>query len=53
MKIYRLEISNIKEFQNLTAISKILNFFDVGLVSTNTSAFMIKDLEHFLNYEDR
>lgn len=52
MKIYRLEISNIKEFQNLTAISKILNFFDVGLVSTNTSAFMIKDLENFLKYEE-
>lgn len=52
MKIYRLEISNIKEFQNLTAISEILNFFDVGLVSTNTSAFMIKDLENFLKYEE-
>lgn len=52
MKIYRLEISNIKEFQNLTAISEILNFFDVGLVLTNTSAFMIKDLENFLKYEE-
>ena len=52
MKIYRLEISNIKEFQNLTAISEILNFFDVGLVLTNTSAFMIKNLENFLKYEE-
>lgn len=52
MKIYRLEISNIKEFQNLTAISETLNFFDVGLVSTNTSAFMIKDLENFLKHEE-
>lgn len=52
MKIYRLEISNIKEFQNLTAISEILNFFDVGLVLTNTSAFMVKDLENFLKYEE-
>lgn len=52
MKIYRLEISNIKEFQNLTAISEILNFFDVGLALTNTSAFMIKDLENFLKYEE-
>jgi putative holo-[acyl-carrier-protein] synthase len=52
MKIYRLEISNIKEFQNLTTISETLNFFDVGLVSTNTSAFMIKDLENFLKHEE-
>lgn len=52
MKIYRLEISNIKEFQNLTAISETLNFFDIGLVLTNTSAFMIKDLENFLKYEE-
>ena len=51
MKIYRLEISNIKEFQNLTAISEALNFFDIGLVSTNTRAFMIKDLENFLKYK--
>lgn len=52
MKIYRLEISNIKEFKNLTAISEALNFFDIGLVATNTSAFMIKDLENFLKYEE-
>ena len=52
MKIYRLEISNIKDFKNLTAISEALNFFDIGLVETNTSAFMIKDLENFLKYEE-
>ena len=52
MKIYRLEISNIKDFKNLTAISEVLNFFDIGLVLTNTSAFMIKDLENFLKYEE-
>lgn len=52
MKIYRLEISNIKDFKNLTAISEVLNFFDIGLVIANTSAFMIKNLENFLKYEE-
>ena len=52
MKIYRLEISNIKELKNLTAISEALKFFDIGLVIANTSAFMIKDLENFLKYEE-
>ena len=52
MKIYRLEISNIKDFKNLTAISEVLNFFDIGLVIANTIAFMIKNLENFLKYEE-
>lgn len=52
MKIYRLEISNIKDFKNLNAISEALNFFDIGLAVANTSAFMIKDLENFLKYEE-
>lgn len=52
MKIYRLEISNIKDFKNLTEISEVLNFFDIELVIANTSAFMIKNLENFLKYEE-
>ena len=52
MKIYRLEISNRKDFKNLTAISEVLNYFDIGLVIANTSACMIKNLENFLKYEE-
>lgn len=52
MKIYRLEISNIEELQNLTTLSEALNFYDVVLVIANTSKFATKDLENFLKHEE-
>lgn len=52
MKIYRIEISNKKELQNLSDISKALNFFDIVLAVSNTNEFMIKDLKRFLRKEE-
>ena len=48
MKIYRIEISNKKELQNLSDISKALIFSDIVLVISNTDRFMIEDLKNFL-----
>lgn len=51
MKIYRIEISNIKELQSLTTIiSETVKFYDAMLVTAKTSAFAIKDLENFLKH---
>ena len=47
MKIYKLEISTIKEFQNLATIKETVNFFDIGLVLANTNKFTTKDLQNF------
>ncbi|MBL6466178.1 MAG: 4'-phosphopantetheinyl transferase superfamily protein [Peptostreptococcus stomatis] len=52
MKIYRLEISDKKEIRSLIDISKLLIFFDMVLVASNTSKFMIKDLKKFLKEEE-
>ena len=52
MKIYRLEISDKKEIRSLIDISKLLIFFDMVLVVSNTSKFMIKDLKKFLKEEE-
>jgi putative holo-[acyl-carrier-protein] synthase len=52
MKIYKLEISTIKEFQNLATIKETVNFFDIGLVLANTNKFTTKDLQNFLKEEE-
>ena len=52
MKIYRLEISNIKDLKNLTEISGGLNFYDVVLATANTSTFATQDLKNFLKHEE-
>lgn len=52
MKIDRLEISDIKELQNLINLSKVLNFFDIVLVLANTDSFRIKDLKNSLKEEE-
>ena len=52
MKIYRIEISNKKELQNLSDISKALIFSDIVLVISNTDRFMIEDLKNFLKEEE-
>lgn len=52
MKIYRIEISDKKEIRSLIDISKLLIFFDMVLVASNTSKFMIKDLKKFLKEEE-
>ena len=51
MKIYRIEISDKKEIRSLIDISELLIFFDMVLVVSNTSKFMIKDLKKFLKEE--
>lgn len=50
--MYKLEISDIKEFQNLATIKEVLNFFNIVLVLTNTDSFRIKDLKNFLKEEE-
>ena len=52
MKVYRIEISNKKELQNLVDIAKALNFFDIMLVVVNTDLFRIKDLKNFLKDDE-
>lgn len=52
MKIYRIEISDKKEIRSLIDISELLIFFDMVLVVSNTSKFMIKDLKKFLKEEE-
>lgn len=52
MKIYRIEISDKKELRSLIDISRLLIFFDMVLVTSNTSEFMIKDLKNFLKEEE-
>lgn len=52
MKIYRIEISDKKEIRSLIDISELLIFFDMVLVASNTSKFMIKDLKKFLKEEE-
>lgn len=50
--MYKLEISDIKEFQNLATIKEALNFFNIVLVLANTDSFGIKDLKNFLKEEE-
>ena len=38
MKIYRMKISNIKELEKTSEISKILNFYDISTPTSNTIA---------------
>lgn len=52
MKIYKLEISNIKELKNLTIISEKINFYDAVLVMADTSEFTIRNLKCFLKHEE-
>ncbi|CRV76465.1 TPA: 4'-phosphopantetheinyl transferase superfamily protein [Streptococcus equi subsp. equi] len=52
MKIYKIEISDKKELRSLIDISRLLIFFDMVLVTSNTSEFMIKDLKNFLKEEE-
>lgn len=52
MKVYRIEILNKKELQNLIDISNALKFFDIVLVLANTDLFTIKDLEIFLKDDE-
>lgn len=52
MKIYRMKISNIKELEKTSEISKILNFYDILLVESKTDIFKINELECFLNNQD-
>lgn len=52
MKIYRIEISDKKELLDLIDISKLLFFFDIVLVVSNTSKLIIEDLKNFINKEE-
>lgn len=52
MNIYRMKISNTKELEKISKISKILNFYDILLAESKTDMFKIKELECFLKQQD-